>query len=144
MTKHIGWDERLSVKADGKGLVRHAGVVLLRKCADRVGLTSGLSRVLPRGFGAGWLDRGTVVIALAVAIVLGATNLAEAEQLQAHQSEVFGAPTSDSATRRTLNALDEPLLGRVAKARAKVRRQVWGLLALRPVGFPGSASPASG
>jgi hypothetical protein len=32
------WDHRLAVRADGKNLIGHAGVVLLRKVADRVGL----------------------------------------------------------------------------------------------------------
>ena len=35
--------------ASGKGLVGHAGAVLLRKCADQVGLTEALGGVLPVG-----------------------------------------------------------------------------------------------
>ena len=31
------WDHRLAVPADGKNLIGHAGVVLLRNVADRVG-----------------------------------------------------------------------------------------------------------
>ncbi len=30
-----GWDHALKVTADGKGLVGHAGAILLRKAADR-------------------------------------------------------------------------------------------------------------
>ena len=56
--------------------------------------------------------------------------------LLAHQAEVFGAPPSDSTVRRTLEAVDDTMLGRVAKARAAARRRVWDLLALRPGGFP--------
>ena len=41
-----GWDRALKVTADGKGLVGHAGAVLLRKAADQAGLTSGLSAAL--------------------------------------------------------------------------------------------------
>jgi hypothetical protein len=37
------WDHRLAVRADGKNLIGHAGVVLLRKVADRVGLATALS-----------------------------------------------------------------------------------------------------
>ncbi|GGK75653.1 hypothetical protein GCM10010094_40940 [Streptomyces flaveus] len=32
-----GWDRRLSVVADAKRLIGHAGAVLLRRCADRTG-----------------------------------------------------------------------------------------------------------
>jgi len=123
------------VVADGKGLIGHAGAVLLRACADRVGLTAALARVLPVGAGA-WRDRAEVVVGVATAIVLGATNLSEAEQLQLHQAPVFGPPASDSTARRTLAALDERALARIAKVRARVRRHVWGLLHLRPGGFP--------
>jgi hypothetical protein len=123
------------VVADGKGLIGHAGAVLLRACADRVGLTAGLGRVLPAGMGT-WRDRAEVLVGLAVAITLGATNLSEAEQLQRHQAALFGTGASDSTARRTLAALDEWTLGRIAKARAKTRRRVWCLLHLRPGGFP--------
>jgi hypothetical protein len=34
-----GWDHALKVTEDGEGLVGHAGAVLLRKLADRAGLT---------------------------------------------------------------------------------------------------------
>ncbi|WP_461092195.1 hypothetical protein [Streptomyces incanus] len=47
MSERTGWDRRLSVAADGKGLVGQAGAVLLRRLADRVGLTRGLAGVLP-------------------------------------------------------------------------------------------------
>jgi hypothetical protein len=38
--QHNGWDHALKVTADGKGLVGHAGAVLLRKAADQAGLTA--------------------------------------------------------------------------------------------------------
>ena len=37
------WDHALKVTGGGTGLVGHAGAVLLRKAADQVGLTGGLS-----------------------------------------------------------------------------------------------------
>ena len=43
---------------------------LLRRCADRTGLTGALNAVLPRGRGPGWWDRGTVLVCLATAIVV--------------------------------------------------------------------------
>ncbi|WP_406191700.1 transposase [Streptomyces sp. NBC_01017] len=136
MSERTGWDRRLRVRADGKGLVGHAGVVLLRRCADQVGLTGALAAVLPVGVGHGWRERAAVVVQLAVAIALGAVNLSEAEQLALHHRNLFGPAASDSTTRRTLAALDESALTRMAKARRTVRRHVWSLLHLRPGGFP--------
>lgn len=83
------WDHRLAVRADGKNLIGHAGVVLLRKVADRVGLATALSAALPKGTGPGWRDRGMALVQLACAIVLGATNILEAEQLPYHWRALF-------------------------------------------------------
>jgi hypothetical protein len=135
VSKSSGWDQRLRVASGGKGLVGHAGAILLRRCADRTGLTSGLNKVLPRGKGPGWWDRGTVLICLATSIVLGATSMSDI-RLLAHQALVFADPPSEATVRRTLTGLDETTLGRIAKARAKVRARVWDLLARRPQGFP--------
>ena len=41
-----GWDHGLTVTADGKGLVGHAGGMLLRKLADQCGLTAELDAAL--------------------------------------------------------------------------------------------------
>lgn len=136
MSGRTGWDRGLSVRADGKGLIGHAGAVLLRKCADRVGLTDALAKVLPTSVVHGWRDRAQVVVQVAVAIALGATNLLEVGQLQLHQGPLFGPAVSDSTTRRTLAALDETTLGKIGQARRRVRRHVWSLLHLRPGGFP--------
>lgn len=135
MSKGIGWDRRLSVAAEGKGLVGHAGAVLLRRCADKAGLTCALSAALVRrGRSPGW-DRGVVLVQLAVAICLGATSMTDIALL-GHQGLVFGAPPSDSTVRRGLDELDDRLRARIAKARAKVRAHVWGLLEAREQGFP--------
>jgi hypothetical protein len=83
-------------------VVGHAGAVLLRKCADRAGLTSGLNTVLARGSGPGWWDRGTVLVSLAVAVVLGAKNMSDIGLL-AHQALVFGEPPSEATVRRALS-----------------------------------------
>ncbi|MFF1792619.1 IS1380 family transposase, partial [Kitasatospora sp. NPDC058243] len=68
MAKTTGWDERLTVQADGKGLVGHAGAVLLRRLADRVGLTTALAEALPAGIAPGWRERAPVLFQLAVAM----------------------------------------------------------------------------
>ncbi|MFC6057323.1 hypothetical protein [Streptomyces pratens] len=92
--------------------------------------------MLPSSTAAGWRERAGVLVHLAIAIVLGAANFSEAEQLQLHQRPLFGPAASDSTARRTLAALDEATLAKIAKTRARVRRQVWSLLHLRPGGFP--------
>ncbi|MFJ9034412.1 IS1380 family transposase, partial [Streptomyces sp. NPDC102274] len=122
MVESTGWDRRLPVVADGKRLIGHAGAVLLRRCADRTGLTDSLAKVLPSSTVTGWRDRAGVLVQLAVAIVLGAGNLSGAGQLQLHQRPLFGLTASDSTARRTLAALDEATLAKIAKVRARVRR----------------------
>jgi hypothetical protein len=135
VSKSSGWDQRLQVASGAKGLVGHAGAILLRRCADRTGLTGALNKAVPRGKGPGWWDRGTVLVCLATSIVLGATSMTDISLL-AHQSLVFADPPSETTVRRMLAGLDTATLGRIAKARAKVRAQVWDLLQRRPDGFP--------
>ena len=134
MSKSSGWDQRLVIASSGNGLVGHAGAVLLPKCADRTGLTSELNRIMPRRSGPGWWDRGTVLVSLAVAVVLGAKNMSDI-RLLAHQALVFGEPPSEATVRWALAELDEATLKRIGKARAKVRARVWDLLARRPQGL---------
>lgn len=112
---------------DGKGLIGHAGALLLRKLADRLGLTRALSEVLPSSTANGWRQRATVLVQLAATIVLGARNLLEAERLQLHHQQMFGAPASDSTMRRLLACLDDTTTARIAKARRRIRRHVWTL-----------------
>jgi hypothetical protein len=82
------------VGTGGKGLVGHAGAELLRRCADRTGLTAALGAVFAPGRGPGWWDRGVVLVDVAVSIVLGAVCLSDIDLL-AHQAVVFGDPPSD-------------------------------------------------
>lgn len=131
------WDHRLAVRADGRNLLGHAGVVLLRKVADRLSLASALGAALPKGVGPGWRDRGMALVQLACAIVLGARNVLEAEQLQYHWRPVFARPVSDSTLRRTLQAIDAPVAARIKRARAAIHRIAWTMLALCPEASPG-------
>lgn len=134
--KAISWDSRLAVRADGRNLVGQAGIVLLRKVADRLGLARALAAALGVGGGPGWRDRGLALVQLACAIALGATNILQAEQLQYHWRPLFPSPVSDSTLRRVLEEIDGPAIVRIERVRATVRRVVWTWLALRPGGFP--------
>ena len=134
--QHNGWDRALKVTADGKGLVGHAGAVLLRKAADQLGLTAGLSTALLRKGTAPLLDRGTVLASLAVAIALGATSMSDIALL-AHLAPVLGDAPSGPTVRRTLDLAGAPaMLERVARARAKARQHVWNLIEATTAGFP--------
>lgn len=61
VVESTGWDRRLCVVADGKRLVGHAGAVLLRRCADRTGLTGVLAGVPPSSTATGWRERAGCV-----------------------------------------------------------------------------------
>ncbi|MEU8252412.1 IS1380 family transposase [Nonomuraea sp. NPDC048916] len=127
----------MSVRGDGKGLIGHAGATLLRKCADQTGLTGALGGVFARLGGSVVWDRGVVLVQLAVAIALGATSMRQIALLS-HQEQLFGRPPSDSTVRRTLEPVgtSEQLQVRIARARARVRRHVWRLVAATETGFP--------
>jgi hypothetical protein len=123
------------VVGDGRGLVGHAGAVLLRACADRTGLTGALSAALARRGVPPGRERGLVLVQLAVALALGATGMSDI-RLLAHQAAVFGPPPFESTVRRTLDTFDPALLERIAKARARVRAHVWDLIGATACGFP--------
>jgi len=134
--QHNGWDHALKVTADGKGLVGHAGAVLLRKAADQGGLTGQLSAALRKKGTSPLLDRGLVLVSLAVAIALGATSMSDIALL-AHLSPVLGAAPSGPTVRRALDLAGSPrMLDRIACARARAREHAWNLIGRTPAGFP--------
>ena len=131
MMQDTPWDHGLKVTGEGEGLVGHAGVVLLRKLADRAGLTAALGSALARKGKFPLVDRGVALVSMAVAIALGATSMTDITLL-AHQEQVFGAAPSDTTVRRTLELADPRTLDKIARVRA----HVWSLIAARPGGFP--------
>jgi hypothetical protein len=131
-----GWDRALKVTADGKGLVGHAGAVLLRKAADQAGLTGQLSAALRKKRTSPLLDRGIVLVSLAAAIALGATSMSDIALL-AHLAPVLGAAPSGPAVRRALDLAGTPaMLDKIARARAKARAHAWTLISGTAAGFP--------
>ena len=74
--KVTGWSTCLDVTAGGRGIVSHAGLVLLRQLADGIRLTGNLSKALasPRLL---VHDRGRVVADLGVAIAGGAEVISD-------------------------------------------------------------------
>ena len=134
--QHNGWDRALKVAADGAGLVGHAGAVLLRKAADQAGLTAQLSAALRKKGASPLLDRGAVLVAMAVAIALGATSMSDIAVL-AHLAPVLGDAPSGPTVRRALDlAGTAASLDRIARARAKARAHVRTLIEGTTAGFP--------
>ena len=80
----------MTVTGEGEGLVGHAGAVLLRKLADRAGLTAALGSALTRAGKFPLVDRGIALVSMAVAIALGATSMTDITLL-AHHAPVFGS-----------------------------------------------------
>ncbi len=111
-------------------------MVLLRRLADRVGLTGELAMALPVSAVRGWLDRSTVPAQLAIAIVLGAANLSDVEWFASHHRPLGLDGGSGSTMRRLLAGLDRGSHRRLAQARVRRRSQVWALRAAAEPGFP--------
>src|SRR6478735_9157907 len=134
--QHNGWDRALKVTADGKGLVGHAGAVLLRKAADQAGMTGLLSGALKEKRRSPLFDRGIALVSVAVAITLGATSMSDAGLL-AHLAPLLGAAPSGPTVRRSLDLAGTPaMLERIAAARAKARAHAWALIAATGTEFP--------
>ncbi len=116
---------RLSVTTGGKGVVSHASCRLLCDLADDLGLTTALSQAMAptkkrrRGH-----DRGEVLVDLAVALTDGATSISDLKTLS-DQPALFGDVASVATAWRTLEAIDDAALERIASARAEARRVAW-------------------
>jgi len=134
--QHNGWDHALKVTASGTGLAGHAGAILLRKAAGQAGLTGQLSAALRKKSTSPLLDRGIVLVSVAVSIALGATSMSDIALL-AHLAPVLGTAPSGPTVRRALELAGAPaMLDKIARARAKARAHAWALIAGTTAGFP--------
>jgi len=116
---------RLSVTTGGKGVVAHAGCRLLCDLADDLGLTEALSQAMaPTKKRCRGHDRGEVLVDLAVALADGATTISDLKTLS-DQPALFGDVASVATTWRTLEAIDDSALERIASARARARKAAW-------------------
>ena len=132
---------KITVSADGQGIVSQAGVLLLLEAARVTGLGPGLSAGLAR-----WRanravhDPGKVVSDLVVALALGGDCLADIAVLRA-QPQLTGPVASDPVVSRlgTALAADAPrALRAIRGARAAAREQAWALAGDRAPGSDGS------
>ena len=121
---------KITVSADGKGIVSQAGVLLLAETLRVTGLGQGLTDGLAR-----WRapravqDPGKVIADLAMTLALGGDCLADIAVLR-NQPELAGPVASDPVVSRLVSALagDAPrALGAIRKARAAAREHAWAL-----------------
>jgi hypothetical protein len=122
-----GRDVKVEVRADGDGLVSHAGAALVAETADRLGLTSALDRALGDLF-----ERtpthspGRLVRDLAVMLADGGDALCDLGAVR-DQEALFGPVASDATAYRLIEriAADPGALERIRAARAEARARAW-------------------
>jgi len=125
--KRGGRDVKVEVRADGQGLVSHAGAGLLAETADRLGLTSALDRALaPLRERVSRHSPGRVIRDLAVMLADGGEKLCDLGGLR-DQEALFGPVASDSTAYRLIEriARDRGALERIRAARAEARARAW-------------------
>jgi hypothetical protein len=121
---------KITVSADGRGLVSQAGAVLLWETIRVTGLGRGLSAALER-----WRapraahDPGKIIADLAASVALGGDCLADIAVLR-EQPELSGPVASDPVVSRLVSTLaaERPrALGAIRAARAAARERAWAL-----------------
>ncbi len=132
---------KITVSADGEGLVSQAGALLLAEALRVTGLGKGLSAGLGRWRAARAVhDPGKILADLVVALGLGGDCLADVAVLRA-QPELCGPVASDPVVSRLVSALaaDAPrALRAIRTARAAARERAWALAGERAPGADGS------
>ena len=135
---------KITVSADGKGLVSQAGTLLLAEAARVTGLGEGLSAGLARWRGPRAVhDPGKILTDLVVTLALGGDCLADVAVLRA-RPELAGPVASDPVISRLIAALavEGPrALRAIRKARTAAREQAWALAGDRAPGADGGLIP---
>jgi len=117
--------QTVEVRADGEGLVSHAGAYLLVELADRLELTAALSAAMaPTRERRSAHDPGVVLRDLAVAIADGGDHVSDLGVLRG-QEALFGPIASESTAHRALKSVDGEALEALRVARAKALARAW-------------------
>lgn len=128
MSEHSSPYPRLSADATGTGVVSHAGLTLLLRTAEKLGLTRGLSEALvPWRKSLAAHDPGKVLLDLAVAVAAGGEHLCDIAVLRCEPA-VFGHVASDPTVSRmvTMLATDAPrVVSALRSARYQARCRAW-------------------
>ena len=132
------WASGLEVTGDGTGIVSHAGLGLVRRLADKTGLTRGLSQAL---FSGRLLhhDRGRVLADISCAIADGARAVSDFRVL-ADQAEAFGQVASVPTAYRTLEEITRGgarMEKKLTAAISAARRYAWAQVVARHGQLPG-------
>jgi hypothetical protein len=132
---------KITVSADGKGLVSQAGMLLVAEAARVSGLREGLAGGLARWRASRAVhDPGKILTDLAMTLALGGDCLADVAVLRS-QPGLAGPVASDPVISRLVSALaaDGPrALRAIRKARAAARERAWALAGQRAPGADGS------
>ncbi len=116
---------RVKVSADGRGVVSHAGVGMLRELAQDTGLVEGVTAALADTYAGPWQHApGQVFADLAVAIADGADCVSHVEVF-GDRHQVCGPVASMPTTWRMLDRIDDVHLPGVLAARAAARERAW-------------------
>lgn len=117
--------QTVEVRADGEGLVSHAGAFLLGELADRLGLTTALCEAMaPSRERRSAHDPGVVLRDLAVAIADGGECVTDLGVLR-DQGALFGAIASETTAHRVIKSIDADLGEAIRGARAVARERAW-------------------
>lgn len=117
--------QTVEVRADGEGLVSHAGASLLSELAERTGLTASLSVAMsPTRERRSAHDPGVVLRDLAVSIADGGDCVSDLGVLRG-QEALFGEVASETTAHRVIKSVDGNLLEAIRAARARARQRAW-------------------
>jgi hypothetical protein len=138
--KTTGARPKITVSADGRGVVGHAGARLLVDLADTTGLTGAFGEaVAGLRQRQGGHDPGRVAVDLAAMIADGGEAIADLAVLR-DQAELFGAVASDPTAWRLLSSLDDAALARLRQARAAAREVAWAQAGQTRGGLPAATA----
>jgi hypothetical protein len=116
---------RVKVSADGRGVVSHAGVGMLREMAASTGLADGVTNALLDTYkGVPVHAPGRVFTDLACAVADGADAISGIAVL-GDRTDLFGPVASMPTTWRVLDRIDAAHLDGVRSARAAARERAW-------------------
>jgi len=116
---------KITVTADGRGVVSHAGSRLLADLA----VATGLDRAFGDAVGGrrqrrSAHDPGRVLVDLAVLLADGGETISDLSVLR-HQPDLFGPVASTATAWRVLEDIDNDGLNRLRVARALARERAW-------------------
>ena len=136
--KDIAAVSRVKVSADGRGVVSHAGMGLLRELADLTGLSAQVTEVLADTYKGPWTYApGAVFADLAAAVADGADCIDGVGQLCGDREHAFGAKASTTTMWRLVDQrIDAAHLPKVRGARAAARAAAWAAGAAPTAGEP--------